>query len=60
LLATGSADAIIKIWSLTDHSCVKQLEGHDCSVLKLHWISDTQIFSSASDGLVKVRVAHKS
>jgi WD40 repeat protein len=54
LLATGSADATIKIWSLTDHSCVKQLEGHDCSVLRLLWISESQVASSASDGLVKV------
>jgi hypothetical protein len=33
---------------------VKQLEGHDCSVLRLLWISESQIASSASDGLVKV------
>ncbi len=33
---------------------MKQLEGHDCSVLRLLWISESQIASSASDGLVKV------
>ncbi len=33
---------------------MKQLEGHDCSVLRLLWISESQVASSASDGLVKV------
>jgi len=59
LLATGSADAVIKLWSLGnggEFPCVKQLEGHDCSVLSLCWLSDEgqQICSSATDGLIKV------
>jgi len=54
LLATGSADAVIKIWNLGDYACVKQLEGQECSVLSLAWISGHQIVSSGSDGLIKV------
>ncbi len=55
-MATGSADAVIKIWNLGDYACVKQLEGQECSVLSLAWISGHQIVSSGSDGLIKVDV----
>ncbi|XP_023345007.1 transducin beta-like protein 3 [Eurytemora carolleeae] len=59
LLATGSADGLIKLWSLTENVCVKQLEGHDCSVLSLVWINDQQIASSATDGLIKIWLVSK-
>ncbi|KAF2788382.1 WD40 repeat-like protein [Melanomma pulvis-pyrius CBS 109.77] len=64
LIATGSGDKTIKIWSLSDYSCLLTLEGHSNSVLKLAWIPyrpiDTrdkrgaQLASAAGDGLVKV------
>lgn len=64
LIATGSGDKTVKIWNLTDYSCLLTLEGHSNSVLKLAWIPyrpiDTrdkrgpQIASAAGDGLVKV------
>lgn len=64
LIATGSGDKTVKIWNLSDYSCVLTLEGHSNSVLKLAWIPyrsiDTrdkrgpQIASAAGDGLVKV------
>ncbi|KAF2707123.1 WD40 repeat-like protein [Pleomassaria siparia CBS 279.74] len=64
LVATGSGDKTVKIWSLSDYSCLLTLEGHSNSVLKLAWIPyrpiDTrdkrgaQLASAAGDGLVKV------
>ncbi|KAJ4301053.1 U3 small nucleolar RNA-associated protein 13 [Kalmusia sp. IMI 367209] len=64
LVATGSADKTVKIWSLADYSCLLTLEGHSNSVLKLAWIPyrpidardkrGSQVASAAGDGLVKV------
>jgi len=55
LVASGSADATIRLWSLADGggSCVKILEGHDTSVLRLGWVGGGQIVSSSSGGLIK-------
>jgi len=38
LVLTGSGDKTIKIWSLNDYSCVRTLEGHTNSVLKVIWL----------------------
>jgi U3 small nucleolar RNA-associated protein 13 len=64
LIATGSADKTVKVWSLTDYSCLLTLEGHSNSVLKLSWLPyrpvdardkrGPQLASAAGDGLVKV------
>jgi U3 small nucleolar RNA-associated protein 13 len=55
VLATGSGDKTVKLWSLDDYSCVKTFEGHTNSVLKVDFFnSGMQIVSAASDGLVKV------
>ena len=64
VIATGSGDKTVKIWNLSDYSCLLTLEGHSNSVLKLAWIPyrpvDTrdrrgpQLASAAGDGLVKV------
>ena len=64
LIATGSADKTVKIWSLADYSCLLTLEGHSNSVLKLAWIPyrpvdardkrGSQVASAAGDGLVKI------
>ncbi|KAF2832050.1 WD40 repeat-like protein [Ophiobolus disseminans] len=64
LVATGSGDKTVKIWSLTDYSCLLTLEGHSNSVLKLAWLPyrpvdardkrGPQVASAAGDGLVKV------
>ncbi len=45
---TGSADKTIKIWSLADYSCLRTLEGHTNSVLKVVWLPLQS--SSPSDG----------
>lgn len=64
LIATGSGDKTVKIWSLSDYSCLLTLEGHSNSVLKLVWLPyrpveardkrGPQIASAAGDGLVKI------
>lgn len=64
LIATGSADKTVKIWSLADYSCLLTLEGHSNSVLKLAWLPyhavdardkrGSQVASAAGDGLVKI------
>ncbi|KAA8649089.1 hypothetical protein EYZ11_000639 [Aspergillus tanneri] len=38
LIATGSGDKTIKIWSLSDYSCLLTFEGHTNSVLKVIWL----------------------
>lgn len=55
MLATCSADSTIKIWSITDFSCLKTFQGHTSSVLKLFFIDNgMQFISSASDGNLKI------
>ncbi|EGC45628.1 U3 small nucleolar RNA-associated protein [Histoplasma capsulatum var. duboisii H88] len=38
IVATGSADKTIKLWSLSNYSCLLTFEGHTNSVLKLLWL----------------------
>jgi len=64
LIATGSADKTVRVWSLSDYSCLLTLEGHSNSVLKIAWLPyhpidardkrGPQVASAAGDGLVKV------
>jgi U3 small nucleolar RNA-associated protein 13 len=55
VLATGSGDKTVKLWSLDDFSCLKTFEGHTNSVLRVDFITmGMQLVSSASDGLVKL------
>ncbi|KAG6837319.1 hypothetical protein H0H93_011414 [Arthromyces matolae] len=55
ILATGSGDKTIKLWSLDDFSCLKTFEGHTNSVLRVDFINaGLQIVSASSDGLLKV------
>ena len=57
LVATGGGDAAVRLWSISDGagaSCVKQLQGHEASVLTLSWASGGQLVTGSSDGLVKV------
>ncbi|KAJ7161309.1 WD40 repeat-like protein [Mycena crocata] len=55
VLATGSGDKTVKLWSLDDFTCVKTFEGHTNSVLRVDFINmGMQLVSSGSDGLVKL------
>ncbi|KAH8598220.1 small nucleolar ribonucleoprotein-like protein complex subunit [Bisporella sp. PMI_857] len=64
LILTGSGDKTIKIWNLSDYSCVRTFEGHSNSVLKVIWLKTpnpeergrkhVHIASAGGDGLVKV------
>ena len=55
MVVTGSGDKSVKLWSLTDYSCLKTFEGHTNSVLKAVWLTGgLQVASSGGDGLVKV------
>jgi U3 small nucleolar RNA-associated protein 13 len=55
LVASGSGDMLIKIWSIEDLTCMRTLEGHLSSVLRLHWVANGfQLLSSGSDGLIKL------
>lgn len=38
LVITGSGDKTVKLWSLTDYSCLRTFEGHTNSVLKVLWM----------------------
>ncbi|KAF8078978.1 U3 small nucleolar RNA-associated protein [Lyophyllum atratum] len=55
VLATGSGDKTVKLWSLDDFSCLKTFEGHTNSVLRVDFLNmGLQVVSAASDGLVKL------
>ena len=65
MVVTGSGDKTVRVWSLTDYSCLRTFEGHVNSVLKVVWLPPpkegkgrgsrgVQVASAAGDGLVKV------
>ncbi|CAN8095823.1 unnamed protein product [Discula destructiva] len=63
LVLTGSGDKTVKIWSLSDYTCIRTFEGHSNSILKVAWLEQhaegdkskrVQFASAAGDGLVKV------
>lgn len=55
VLATGSGDKTVKLWSLDDFTCVKTFEGHTNSVLRVDFLNaGMQMVSAGGDGLVKL------
>ncbi|KAJ2975837.1 hypothetical protein NUW58_g8247 [Xylaria curta] len=64
VVITGSGDKTVKLWSLTDYTCLRTFEGHANSVLKVAWLNipppeerskkPILIASAGGDGLVKV------
>ncbi len=64
LVITGSGDKTLKIWNLSDYSCLRTFEGHTNSVLKVAWLKlptgeqrgnrHVHIATAGGDGLVKV------
>lgn len=60
VVATGSGDKTVKIWSLDDYSCLKTFEGHTNSVLRVDFYNaGLQLVTTASDGLVKLWSIHE-
>ena len=49
IVATGSGDKTIKLWSLSDYSCLLTFEGHNNSVLKVLWLPPPHISQSDED-----------
>jgi len=49
LLASGSADKMIRLWDLTTGSCNKVLEGHTGTVRCLVWMPEPQLLASWGD-----------
>lgn len=63
LILTGSGDKTVKIWNLSDYTCIRTFEGHSNSILKVAWLKQhsegdkskrVQFATAAGDGLVKV------
>ncbi|KAI0066551.1 WD40 repeat-like protein [Artomyces pyxidatus] len=61
MLATGGGDRTVRLWGLEDFACLKVLEGHGNSVLRVDWMGGDgpgggsgQVVSAAADGLVKI------
>lgn len=53
LLASSSGDLTIKLWLVDNGSCVRTLEGHTQSVLKLTWTKNNLI-SAGNNGDIKI------
>lgn len=49
LALTGSGDKTVKIWSLSDYSCLLTFEGHTNSVLKVLWLPPPQLSNGDED-----------
>lgn len=43
LVATAAGDKMVKLWSLSDYSCLLTFEGHSGSVLKVMWLPPPQV-----------------
>ena len=64
VVLTGSGDKSVKLWSLSDYTCLRTFEGHSNSVLKVAWLNmpatkeqskrPVQFVTAGGDGLVKV------
>ena len=49
LVLTASGDKTLKIWSLNDYSCIRTLEGHTNSVLKVLWLPPPPLHPSSNN-----------
>ncbi|KAL2023942.1 hypothetical protein VTK56DRAFT_719 [Thermocarpiscus australiensis] len=64
VILTGSGDKTIKLWNLSDYTCLRTFEGHSHNVLKVAWLhlpadetaakKRVQFASAGADSLVKV------
>ncbi|KAN0075720.1 WD40-repeat-containing domain protein [Elaphomyces granulatus] len=49
MVVTGSGDKTVKLWSLSDYSCLLTFEGHSNSVLKVLWLPPPQLSTSEDE-----------
>lgn len=49
VVATASADKSVKLWSLSDYSCLLTFEGHTNSVLKVIWLPPPQVSKAQNE-----------
>ena len=50
-----AGDRTVRLWSVTDHSCIKVFEGHASSVLRVRFVrAGMQLVTAGADGLVKL------
>ncbi|CAG8064917.1 unnamed protein product [Penicillium olsonii] len=49
LAVTGSGDKTVKLWSLSDYTCLLTFEGHTNSVLKVLWLPPPQVSNRDDD-----------
>ncbi|KAL5050378.1 hypothetical protein BDW71DRAFT_124666 [Aspergillus fruticulosus] len=49
MIITGSGDKTVKLWSLSDYSCLLTFEGHTNSVLKVLWLPPPDMSSKTDD-----------
>ncbi|KAL5342601.1 quinon protein alcohol dehydrogenase-like superfamily [Aspergillus crustosus] len=49
MIVTGSGDKTVKLWSLSDYSCLLTFEGHTNSVLKVLWLPPPDMSSKSVD-----------
>lgn len=49
VVVTGSGDKTVKVWSLSDYSCLLTFEGHSNSVLKVLWLPPSQFKNNDND-----------
>lgn len=49
MIVTGSGDKTVKLWSLSDYSCLLTFEGHTNSVLKVLWLPPPDMKNKADD-----------
>ncbi|KAL4927139.1 U3 snoRNA-associated protein UTP13 [Aspergillus undulatus] len=49
MIVTGSGDKTVKVWSLSDYSCLLTFEGHTNSVLKVLWLPPPDMSNKKDD-----------
>ncbi|KAL4978023.1 WD40-repeat-containing domain protein [Aspergillus desertorum] len=49
MIVTGSGDKTVKLWSLSDYSCLLTFEGHTNSVLKVLWLPPPDMSSKTDN-----------
>uniref|UniRef100_A0A1I7UFV6 WD_REPEATS_REGION domain-containing protein n=1 Tax=Caenorhabditis tropicalis TaxID=1561998 RepID=A0A1I7UFV6_9PELO len=54
-LASCSGDMTIKIWNISEKSCLQTITGHTCAVFRVLFVrNDSQLVSADSAGIVKI------